>query len=88
MIEPATSPDAVLTALRVADATPPSIPDDPERPVAIVLTSGTTGRPKGAVFAGRHLDAITATTSERTASSAGVAAARCWPAPSSPTSAS
>jgi acyl-CoA synthetase (AMP-forming)/AMP-acid ligase II len=34
-------------------------PDD-ERPVAIVFTSGTTGRPKAAVFASRQLSAITA----------------------------
>ncbi len=31
---------------------------DPERPVAIVFTSGTTGDPKGAVFAEAQLDAI------------------------------
>jgi acyl-CoA synthetase (AMP-forming)/AMP-acid ligase II len=37
----------------------PCVPDDPDRPVAIVFTSGTTGRPKGAVFANRQLEAIT-----------------------------
>lgn len=31
---------------------------DDEAPVAVVFTSGTTGRPKGAVFAGRQLRAI------------------------------
>lgn len=31
---------------------------DPDRPVAIVFTSGTTGTPKGAVFSQRQLDAI------------------------------
>ena len=36
----------------------PQLDSDPERPVAIVFTSGTTGEPKGAVFADRQLDAI------------------------------
>ncbi len=35
------------------------LPVDPERPVAIVFTSGTTGEPKGAVFRDRQLAAIT-----------------------------
>jgi acyl-CoA synthetase (AMP-forming)/AMP-acid ligase II len=42
---------------------PPDVPvpaDEPARPVAIVFTSGTTGLPKGAVFANRQLEAITA----------------------------
>ena len=38
---------------------PPPLDEDPERPVAIVFTSGTTGIPKGAVFAGRQLSFIT-----------------------------
>lgn len=33
--------------------------DDPDRPVALVFTSGTTGRPKGALFRERQLAAIT-----------------------------
>ena len=33
--------------------------DDPERPVALVFTSGTTGQPKGALFRERQLAAIT-----------------------------
>ena len=37
-----------------------ALADDPDRPVAIVFTSGTTGTPKGAVFADRQLAAITA----------------------------
>ena len=42
---------------------PPEVPPiaaDPARPVAIIFTSGTTGLPKGAVFANRQLEAITA----------------------------
>ena len=48
-------------ALRASDGAgvPPTLDDDPERPVAIVFTSGTTGTPKGAVFANRQLSFIT-----------------------------
>ncbi|HEY5887021.1 MAG TPA: class I adenylate-forming enzyme family protein [Acidimicrobiales bacterium] len=59
-------PDVVLAdadevhALQLADESPPSLPDDPERPVAIVLTSGTTGRPRGAEFRVGQIAAITA----------------------------
>jgi acyl-CoA synthetase (AMP-forming)/AMP-acid ligase II len=42
-----------------ADALPVLGPD-PDRPVAVVFTSGTTGTPKGAVFCERQLDAISA----------------------------
>ena len=35
------------------------LPDDPERPVALVFTSGTTGEPKGALFRDRQLAAVT-----------------------------
>ena len=39
---------------------PPGLPsDDPDREVAVVFTSGTTGLPKGAVFTNRQLQAIT-----------------------------
>jgi acyl-CoA synthetase (AMP-forming)/AMP-acid ligase II len=37
---------------------PAALPEDPDRPVAIVFTSGTTGLPKGAVFCERQLDAV------------------------------
>jgi acyl-CoA synthetase (AMP-forming)/AMP-acid ligase II len=62
-VEPVASAEApadILAGLRRAhrDESPSSLAADPERPVAIVLTSGTTGRPKGAVFAGRQLDAV------------------------------
>lgn len=48
----------LLDDLRVAGATTEPLADDPDRPVAIVFTSGTTGLPKGAVFCDRQLDAI------------------------------
>jgi acyl-CoA synthetase (AMP-forming)/AMP-acid ligase II len=35
------------------------IPDDPDRDVALVITSGTTGTPKGARFRNRELAAVT-----------------------------
>jgi acyl-CoA synthetase (AMP-forming)/AMP-acid ligase II len=37
----------------------PMLDDDPNRPIAIVFTSGTTGTPKGALFCGRQLEFIT-----------------------------
>ena len=40
----------------VAGGDPP--PPDPDRAVAVVFTSGTTGEPKGAVFTWRQLEAI------------------------------
>ena len=49
-----------VTDLAVPDATPAALPEDPERPVAIVLTSGTTGRPRAAEFRVRQIAAITA----------------------------
>lgn len=46
---------------------------DPERPVALVFTSGTTGQPKGALFRDRQLAAVTR-----------IDAADAWGDPSSP----
>jgi acyl-CoA synthetase (AMP-forming)/AMP-acid ligase II len=43
-------PDALLSELRVRGESPPALPHDRDRVVAIVFTSGTTGLPKGAVF--------------------------------------
>ena len=37
----------------------PVLPEDPDRPVALVFTSGTTGQPKGALFLERQLAAVT-----------------------------
>jgi acyl-CoA synthetase (AMP-forming)/AMP-acid ligase II len=57
-------PDRVLTGDDVDAAgdgggpAPALVPADPDRPVAVVFTSGTTGVPKGAVFTGAQLDAI------------------------------
>jgi len=48
-------PSEVLAGLREPGGVPPPLPDDPDRPVAIVFTSGTTGTPRGAVFASRQL---------------------------------
>jgi acyl-CoA synthetase (AMP-forming)/AMP-acid ligase II len=50
---------ADVEALRVAGGAPDPLPDDPERPVALVFTSGTTGQPKGALFLDRQLAAVT-----------------------------
>lgn len=47
-----------LAPLAAPGGAAPVLDPDPDRPVAIVFTSGTTGTPRGAVFAGRQLDAI------------------------------
>ena len=57
-VAPAESVEQILAGLRVAGAAPPTLPDDPDRPVVIVFTSGTTGIPKGATFTNRQLAAI------------------------------
>ncbi len=43
---------------RTTGEAPPVLPPDPQRITTIVFTSGTTGEPKGAVFADRQLAAI------------------------------
>lgn len=54
--------DDALGPLRVRDGDAPApLPVDPDRPVAIVFTSGTTGVPKGALYCNRQLAFITAT---------------------------
>jgi acyl-CoA synthetase (AMP-forming)/AMP-acid ligase II len=51
----------VLDVLRVAGESPPALRYDPDRPVAIIFTSGTTGLPKGALYGNRQLAFITRT---------------------------
>src|SRR3954469_17819528 len=51
----------LLPDLRVPDAAPPPLADNPDRPVAIIFTSGTTGLPKGALYSNRQLAFITET---------------------------
>jgi acyl-CoA synthetase (AMP-forming)/AMP-acid ligase II len=60
LVEAAAHPDDALRGLRDAGRIDAPVATDPERPVAIVFTSGTTGTPKGALFANRQLAAITA----------------------------
>lgn len=51
--------DDGIAALRLPGAEPaPPLPPDPDRLVAIVFTSGTTGTPRGAMFGERELAAI------------------------------
>jgi acyl-CoA synthetase (AMP-forming)/AMP-acid ligase II len=62
VVDIASDADDVLADLRAPHrgATPPPLADaeDPERLVAVVFTSGTTGTPKGAMFGRRELAAI------------------------------
>lgn len=52
-------PDEVQALEAAPVSAPDPLPDDPDRDVAIVFTSGTTGLPKGAVFTNRQLHAVT-----------------------------
>jgi acyl-CoA synthetase (AMP-forming)/AMP-acid ligase II len=60
-VPPAPSVDVLLAPLRIAGEAPDALPDDDDRDVAIVFTSGTTGLPKGARYANRQLAFITQT---------------------------
>ncbi len=51
---------AELDELALPGPAPVLLPDDPERAVALVFTSGTTGAPKGALFRDAQLAAVTA----------------------------
>ena len=53
--------EGILRELRAPGDAPPELADDPDRPVAIVFTSGTTGLPKGASYCNRQLAFITRT---------------------------
>ncbi|MGI9578988.1 MAG: class I adenylate-forming enzyme family protein, partial [Microthrixaceae bacterium] len=55
----ASGEDEALADLRAPSSEPPRIAGDSDRPLAIVFTSGSTGSPKGAVFAQRQIDFIT-----------------------------
>jgi acyl-CoA synthetase (AMP-forming)/AMP-acid ligase II len=55
------SAETVLRDLRMGHEAPPELADDPDRPVAIIFTSGTTGLPKGALYCNRQLAFITET---------------------------
>jgi acyl-CoA synthetase (AMP-forming)/AMP-acid ligase II len=57
----APSLDGVLAEFREPGFTPPRLAPDPDRPVAIIFTSGTTGLPKGALYTNRQLAFITQT---------------------------
>jgi acyl-CoA synthetase (AMP-forming)/AMP-acid ligase II len=57
----ASDADGILRGLRAPGDAPPALPDDPDRPLAIVFTSGTTGLPKGALYCNRQLAFITRT---------------------------
>ncbi len=54
-------PDAPALASLRGRGEPPALADDPDRPVAIIFTSGTTGAPKGALYTNRQLAFITRT---------------------------
>ena len=57
----ATGPDDLLSSLRGAapSTAVPVLDPDPDRLVTVVFTSGTTGQPKGAMFAEAELTAVT-----------------------------
>ena len=65
------------------DAAPPPLPDDPDRPVAIVFTSGTTGMPKGALYGNRQLRLHHRQRRRATPGAAAVAASRRRRSPTS-----
>ncbi len=57
-IREAETADDIARDVRVADEAPPILSVDPDRKMAIVFTSGSTGLPKGALFRERTMRAI------------------------------
>jgi acyl-CoA synthetase (AMP-forming)/AMP-acid ligase II len=64
-VEPDVPPAQTLRELRTAGRSIPALGEDPDRAVAVVFTSGTTGEPKGAVFCERQLDTISEADGQR-----------------------
>lgn len=60
IVEPADRLEGIFAELRVPQARPEPLSPDPERPVAVVFTSGTTGHPKAALFRNRQFEAALA----------------------------
>ncbi|NNE74620.1 MAG: long-chain fatty acid--CoA ligase, partial [Acidimicrobiales bacterium] len=58
LIRLADAPDTILGELRLPGQVPVAMPADLDRPVCICFSSGSTGDPKGALFANRQLAAI------------------------------
>jgi len=59
VVDAGDSAHTVAARFRVPDAAPvPDLPADPERPVCICFTSGSTGQPRGGWYANRQLQAI------------------------------
>lgn len=58
VVERARGAGELFAGTRISGAAPPALPDDPDRLVVVVFTSGTTGTPRGAMFSNRQLEAI------------------------------
>ena len=54
----ADGPADVCRGQRLTGEAPAALPPDPDRPIAIAFTSGSTGEPKGALFRYRQMEAI------------------------------
>ena len=54
----ADQPEEILASERIIGEAPRLLPADPNRPVAVCFTSGSSGHPKGAWYENRQLQAI------------------------------